>query len=143
MREVHLEVRGMTPKGLGSADLEWRSALLEASRKVPPADVTPESLFSVEATFYLLPQGVWNLVDLDNLSKPLLDSLFRPRHLQLPEGLRGSLFDADDGQVMRLTLRKEMVHEPGDEGVDVAVTWTQPEPGSGRQGSASPDQAGT
>jgi uracil-DNA glycosylase len=46
------------------------------------------------------------------------------------------LFDADDGQVFELTMRKEIVHDSGDEGVDVRVAWTQP-----REDKAEPSVA--
>jgi Holliday junction resolvase RusA-like endonuclease len=121
---IVVAVRGTTPKGLNARNQEWKAGLEEASQKIHGPRVNPETEFSVEATFHLLPQDEWRLVDLDNLAKPLLDSLFRPKKLPAPDGTK-RLFEADDGQVVELILRKTVVTEERDQGVEVRVTWTE------------------
>jgi Holliday junction resolvase RusA-like endonuclease len=117
---IVLGVRRITPKGLGGSNEAWRQALLEASQKIPSPRVGPEAEFTVEATFCLLPQDRWHLVDLDNLAKPLLDTLFRPRQAPASADRPRRLFDADDGQVVELILRKKVVQEERDQGGECA-----------------------
>jgi hypothetical protein len=63
-------------------------------------------------------------VDLDNLAKPVLDTIFKSRHSQVKDPyLTGALFEVDDDQVIRLRLEKGEVTYTSEEGVDVAVTW--------------------
>jgi Holliday junction resolvase RusA-like endonuclease len=125
--EIAVQVRGVKPKAWGNKEMEWRLAVAgEARHLVRPVDVDDLAEFRVEATFYLMPQDAWTTVDLDNLAKPLLDTLFRTRHPQMPEAVTGSLFEIDDGRVMELILRKRVVEIPSEEGVDVLVGWVNP-----------------
>ena len=62
--------------------------------------------------------------DLDNLAKPVLDTLFRSRNAQVKDtSLTGALFDTDDDQVFKLVLEKRLVATDNDEGIDVTITW--------------------
>jgi hypothetical protein len=63
--------------------------------------------------------------DLDNLAKPVLDTLFKPRNAQVKiKKYTGALFDnVDDDRVFTLTLSKQCVLVALDEGVDITVTW--------------------
>lgn len=121
---IVFSVRRAIPKGLGASSAEWRQTLSQAVRPIRSPAVNGDTEFKVEATFHLLPQDKWHLVDLDNLAKVLLDTLFKPRHPPVLEDGSRFLFDADDGQVIELTLRKRLVDEEKEQGVDVRVTWT-------------------
>jgi Holliday junction resolvase RusA-like endonuclease len=120
---ITLSVRGVTPKVWGNRGIEWRSAVALKARSVPrPDDIDSSSEFRVEAVFYtLLPYG--RSGDLDNLAKPVLDTLFHGSHIQGESSLAGALFDVDDGQVTDLRLRKAIVSSPKKEGVDLTIRW--------------------
>jgi Holliday junction resolvase RusA-like endonuclease len=126
-RRVTLRVRGVTPKVWGSNEMEWRAALAEEARRLPrPADLSPTAEFRVEAIFYtMLPYS--RSGDLDNLAKPVLDTLFHGKHVQVADrSLAGALFDVDDGQVVDLRLRKVKVASSRKEGVDLTIEWGDP-----------------
>lgn len=62
--------------------------------------------------------------DLDNLAKPVLDTIFLPRNVQVKDvALTGALFRCDDDRVFRLELEKQQVQYDADEGLDVHVIW--------------------
>jgi len=63
-------------------------------------------------------------VDLDNLAKPILDTLFHPRHPQVKDmSLTGALFDVDDDRIFKLNLEKRLVTPDTEEGIDVTIAW--------------------
>jgi len=63
-------------------------------------------------------------VDLDNLAKPILDTLFHPRHPQVKDmSLIGALFDVDDDRIFKLNLEKRLVTPDTEEGIDVTIAW--------------------
>ncbi len=67
-------------------------------------------------------------VDLDNLAKPLLDTLFEPDINQTnQEKLRdvaGVLFDIPDQAVSRLLLTKTLVSDRAQMGAVITATWS-------------------
>lgn len=63
-------------------------------------------------------------VDLDNLAKPVLDTLFNVRRPQVKDiSLTGAMFPVDDDRVFKLTLEKRQVSDDRGEGVQVRVRW--------------------
>jgi hypothetical protein len=71
-------------------------------------------------------------VDLDNLAKPVLDTLFEPR--SGPDGkinpnqealrdVAGVLFDIPDESVFHLLLTKTVVADSSEVGVRIIATW--------------------
>jgi hypothetical protein len=99
---------------------------------------------AIEEVRQLGPYGTWlftldiecftssRTTDLDNLPKPIVDTLFRPgepndnrKHLR---AVTGVIFpEADDVQVMQLNLRKTLIDQ-GEEGVVIQVCWSEPAP---------------
>lgn len=64
-------------------------------------EVSKTTHFSVEAVFFLKDTNI-ERVDLDNLAKPLLDTLFRPRRPQVIDlNLTGAVFDVDDDRIYK------------------------------------------
>ena len=62
--------------------------------------------------------------DLDNLAKPVLDTLFDSRNAQVQDKeLTGALFDVDDDRVFQLIAAKKLVVGPDDEGIDITISW--------------------
>jgi len=62
------------------------------------------------------------LADLDNLAKPVLDTIFRADHA-LHEDITGALFDVDDQHVHRLSLEKRIVNDAASQGVEIEISW--------------------
>lgn len=82
-----------------------------------------DAAFTVSLTFYLSPARHRDS-DLDNLAKPVLDTLFHARHVQarLPD-VTGVLFDVPDERVAKLVLEKRLAGRVDDQGIDVLVAW--------------------
>jgi hypothetical protein len=83
----------------------------------------PEARFTAALVFYL---GASNFerADLDNLAKPVLDTVFLPRNAQVQDrSLTGAIFQVDDDRVFQLALEKRVAGTSAEEGVDVSVDW--------------------
>jgi hypothetical protein len=94
----------------------------------------PNTKVSLEAHFFVdTPR-----VDLDNLAKPLLDTLFQPDPNQTNQekhrDVAGVLFDIPDEAVSRLLLTKTLVSDPSQLGAAIFATWSE--------GSESTDASG-
>ena len=127
MPQVTVRIRGKKPIAWLNNEWEWRGVLAEQARKTRARnerqEVSKTTRFAVEVIFFLNGTNV-ERVDLDNLAKPVLDTLFRPRRPQVKDlNLTGALFDVDDDRVFKLSLEKKMVSSIKDEGADVTVTW--------------------
>ncbi len=81
----------------------------------------PSTEFHVSLIFFL----TRNTSDLDNLAKPVLDTLFHTRNAQVNNlALTVSLFqNIDDPQVFDLILQKRIVKTIIQSGVDIFVSW--------------------
>lgn len=127
MPQLTISCRGKTPIPWGSSEWEWRRALAEKARSARIGselkDLHLLSQFEVAVTFLMTNPHIQR-ADLDNLAKPVLDTLFRSRNAQVSDSsLTGALFDFDDDRVFRLTLEKRSVPAAADEGVDITVSW--------------------
>jgi Holliday junction resolvase RusA-like endonuclease len=77
----------------------------------------------MQLVFFLDPLRI-DRMDLDNLIRPVFDTLFVPTDIQLRiEGLTGALFDLDDGQVHRLVVEKRPEEDQSKQGVEVRLSW--------------------
>jgi hypothetical protein len=128
MKTANVTVRGTAPAPWGGNEWDWRRALADEARDVrESSDLRPPSdaLFTVEVTFYLGEQAVAR-ADLDNLAKPVLDTLFESRNPQAPDAaLTGALFPGvDDDHVTRLQLEKRPAGTPELQGADIKVSWS-------------------
>jgi hypothetical protein len=126
-RSVVFEVRGRPPVGGGtSARWEWRRALADRARRVRSdhrlSVVSPTATFDVVVRFLLLPRRALG-ADLDNLVRPVLNTLFSSRDEQADATLTGTLFVADDARIYRLAVEKRVVEDAADEGVMVVARW--------------------
>ncbi len=124
---VFLQVRGICPVPWGSNEWDWRRALASEGRRVladmDPFVVTAVTHFEVVVVFLMNAAHIGRS-DLDNLAKPVLDTLFRSRYAQVKDlDLTGALFNVDDDRVFKLTLEKRLVATDADEGIDVSITW--------------------
>jgi hypothetical protein len=133
-RSVVVGVRGRSPVGGGSsARWDWRRTIAERARQVRAehglAAVAPTETFGVGVRFYLLPRRALG-ADLDNLVRPVLNTLFSSRDEQADPTLTGTLFGAEDARIYRLVVDKQVVEDPADEGVEVVVRWDPEDPAS-------------
>jgi hypothetical protein len=80
--------------------------------------------FEVTLVFFLSPARCQD-TDLDNLAKPILDTIFLIDRPQTKDGtLTGALVKRNDNAIRKLTLEKIPVHEPAELGVDILVEWS-------------------
>lgn len=106
---------------------EWRDAIRGAvEAKYPQAPFTSPHLtaarFTVEVAFLMTPSDLARpAVDLDNLVKPVLDTLFTSQNVRR---LTGVLLPAvNDTRVFRLLIEKVEVDSPDDQGANVTISW--------------------
>lgn len=123
-----IRVRGMKPVPWGSNEWLWRKALADqgrlvrASMRLPP--ILPSVHFAVEIIFYMNTTHIQG-ADLDNLAKPVLDTLFRTRYPQVKDlSLTGAVFEMDDSSVFRLVVEKRLIATDKDEGADISISWS-------------------
>jgi hypothetical protein len=123
---VAFAVRGRAPVGGGSSSRwEWRRAIAEQAREVRTTlqcEVSRTALFAFEVVFSLLPLRAHS-ADIDNLARPVLNTLFDSRDEQADRTLTATLFDAEDAQIWWLVAEKRLVEDPADEGIEVVVRW--------------------
>ncbi len=123
---VEFSVRGLSPSpwGNGPPEWAWRRAIADAARTKVPSPIACNSKLpwlSVEIVFRMTAARIVGS-DLDNLAKPVLDTLFLARRVQAKEeGVSGVLFACDDARVARLVLEKKEVATAEEAGVDVTV----------------------
>jgi hypothetical protein len=112
------------------AEMDWRQELVETSKRAqgspPGPEEQPTLRYSVELVFFVTDASV----DLDNLTKPVLDTLFSPGpplDNQKPwEEVIGQVFPAaHDSQVFELIQRKTVVPETERQGVRIMVSWSR------------------
>jgi hypothetical protein len=84
--------------------------------------VSPDAEFELEIVFLLLPIRARH-ADMDNLARPVVNTLFDSRHEQADRTLTATLFEAEDAQIHRLILEKRVVADPAEEGIDLIVRW--------------------
>jgi len=122
VQTISFSVRGTSPKAWGNNEWDWRKALAEQARKISSSSIPiPESArISVDIVFFLRADRA----DLDNLAKPVLDTLFRINRPQVRDlTLTAALFQVDDSRIYLLKLEKRPVTAPSDEGALVVITW--------------------
>jgi len=83
MNSISFSVKGF-PKPWGSSEWEWRKRVSEEARKYKKEanEITDKNTFTVIVGFFI--KGDKHM-DLDNLAKPILDTLFKPRNAQVKD----------------------------------------------------------
>lgn len=125
MSPIEIGVRGMHPVPAFSERerlMPWRQHIQSQVRQNAKhvALISERTMFEVELTFYLQQERLYT-TDLENLSIPVLNTLFRDqRESPYP---RGVLFDVSDSQVVLLKLVKTLPLDPADVGVFIRVQW--------------------
>lgn len=125
MPELDFSLKGTRPVPFAGGEGEklWWQALAAQAQVVrankPVRAIASSARFSVEIIFFLLPGNTPGGTDLDNLAKPVLDTLFKGRK-QPPTGI---LFDLHDTNVSELVLEKRFVSTQEEEGVEINFMW--------------------
>ena len=127
-RSIVLTLRGHQPVGGGSsARWDWRRAIADRARAARAehalGEVPVSSIFEVDVVFFLSPARA-RAVDVDNLVRPVLNTLFDSRDEQADRTLTATLFDAEDARIHRLLVEKRTVDDPAQEGIEVVVRWS-------------------
>ena len=111
------------PRGVG--EVQWRNAMrdriLDAYPDAPFGAPEAPIRYSVEIVFRMTaPELTKRTVDLDNLAKPVLDTVFTSANVssKLPTGC---LLSVNDTWVFDLHLRKVQVDSPEERGADISV----------------------
>lgn len=121
---IEISVRGTPPKPWATGELPWRQLVADACAEV--IDIDHEALstvatFEVRLVFFLSPVRCQD-TDLDNLAKPVLDTIFLIDRPQTEDRtLTGALVKRNDNAIRKLTLEKRPVHESAELGVDIWV----------------------
>ena len=118
-----IEVRGHAAR---VKSVKWREAIRDAvSAAYPQAPFTspPEGTkFTVEIIFRMTSKDLARpACDLDNLAKPVLDTLFTSQNILKLNGVL--LPGVNDTWVFRLILEKVGVKTPQEQGADITVNW--------------------
>jgi Holliday junction resolvase RusA-like endonuclease len=123
--QISISVRGIKPAPWGNNEWNWRKAIADVARENYKEEFSSPLEFSVNIVFYLL-KSTLDKSDLDNLAKPVLDTLFLPNNPQVKDiALTGSLFKIDDNRVFKLSLEKLLVSTNQEEGAEINVSWEE------------------
>lgn len=124
-KQIFIKVVGIKPAPWAGKEWDWRKAIaVEASKQFQEHPVS-KSDFEVSIMFYLT-QSTFEKSDLDNLAKPVLDTIFLPNNPQVKDKtLTGSLIKLDDSLVKKLNLEKRIVSNSQDEGAEIIVFWEE------------------
>lgn len=116
----------MHPKPWATQEEAWRRHIVQACNLIDGLDeesVAQASSFQVTLTFYLDPARL-AASDLDNLAKPVLDTIFLIDRPQTKEhSLTGALIPRNDSAIHRLILEKRAARTLEDCGVDILIEW--------------------
>jgi Holliday junction resolvase RusA-like endonuclease len=122
-KQISINVRGIKPAPWANKEWDWRKAIAVEAKKQSQGVPVLRTEFEVSIIFYLL-QSTFDKSDLDNLAKPVLDTLFLPNNPQVKDRtLTGALIELDDSQVNKLSLEKRLVSSRQDEGAEINVYW--------------------
>jgi hypothetical protein len=128
-----IEVRGTEPSTIRSGETAWRMAIAQkVAERFPEPFMPPEGTeFAVDVVFHLVEHRLFvrpnrpGPPDLDNLLKPVLDTLFTSANVLGPTGV---LINANDTWVTDVRARKTEVPDASQEGADITVSWSDADP---------------
>ena len=127
---IELDIRGVRPRTYSTNEEgSWRKYIADYIAKEIEMGVIPDSrllagdfdYFEVSIVFHI-PRSVLqgsNPPDLDNLVKPILDTLFCDKGSN--KFSKGALYKIDDHHVWKLYAEKRMVDSPEEEGVSLRI----------------------
>lgn len=117
----------MSPKPWATGEAEWRKLIATTCRAIRPRDdatLAGAHCFTVTLVFHLLPMR-FEGCDLDNLAKPVLDTVFTIARPQTKDAsLTGALVGRNDSTIHRLILEKRIAPDARQAGLDILIEWT-------------------
>ncbi|MBS1706526.1 MAG: hypothetical protein JST40_11685 [Armatimonadetes bacterium] len=131
-KTVVIEVKGRpSPWANQPHEGIWRKLIAEKARELVPSQWPPETIPSrVEVDFRMTKH---RRGDLDNLAKPVLDTLFRQsRASKHPVAC---FFQCDDFHLSELVLRRKLVESEEEEGARISIEFADSCPGNRHEGS--------
>jgi hypothetical protein len=131
IQPVKVCVKGMAPAPWdGKYQWDWRQKIADKIRQKygdEPQDLPKQTQFVVEIVFSIMSTKIrqQRSGDIENLSKPVLDTFFKSSNDQSPPALKvsGVLFRNDDINVFELILAKSPVTIEEEQGAEVTITW--------------------
>lgn len=121
---IEVAIRGLTPRPDTSVVRPWRRFIADGCSATSATDreaLSKANSFHVTLVFYLSAAHLLDS-DLDNLAKPVLDTIFLIARPQTGDAsLTGALVRRNDSAVYRLTLEKRLARDPGEEGVNITI----------------------
>ena len=122
---ISISDRGIKHAPWGNNEWNWRKAIADAAKEKRIDVISSFLNFSVNIVFYLM-KTTLDRSDLDNLAKPVLDTLFLPNNPQVKDkALTGALFEIDDNRVFKLSLEKLLVSTNHEEGAEIIISWEE------------------
>ena len=129
-RRISIDIFGVTPRPWGvKMTKAWREEIKRQvdDIKIQRTIISKEhraKIYNVTIVFYFTAKNLYNC-DLDNLAKPVIDTLFdTSRNQQKTKNPVKVLFTVDDAKVTRLKLEKrEVSSSHKEEGCNILVTW--------------------
>jgi Holliday junction resolvase RusA-like endonuclease len=124
-----IDVSGVQPSTIKSGPTAWRTAITARARDLyPDAPYTPAegTTFKVEVEFRLVQQRLFTEPnwppppDLDNLLKPVLDTVFTSDNVVGPTA---ALVDRNDTYVSEVCAKKRRAETTREEGAVITVAW--------------------
>ena len=127
---IEFDIRGMTPRPSSTDEGPWRKYIADSVAQEVAIGAIPDShlfagdsdYFEVSMVFHILRSELYggNSPDLDNLSKPVLDTLFCDKRNS--KHCKGALYQIDDHLVWKLSLEKRPVDSPQEAGVSLRIS---------------------
>lgn len=117
-KPIKFEVKGEPSTWGTKKQWKWREKIKNEIEK--KTEVEKDIRFKVTINFKVNDTKK----DLDNLAKPVLDTLFKIRNPQSEaknRKLYGALFDVDDDRVCELILKKEIPKDGENEGAEIKI----------------------
>jgi hypothetical protein len=123
---IEVFVRGMPPRPCATKEEPWRRVVADSCAKMTCDHEALSKVVAFEVTlvFFLSPARCQD-TDLDNLAKPILDTIFLIDRPQTSDPtLTGALVRRNDNTIRRLTLEKRPELDTEHLGVDILVEWS-------------------
>src|ERR1035437_1646727 len=101
-KQTFIPVRGIPRTwGTGPAQLEWRKKIFQETKNNLESglEISEHAKFTIEITFQFFGP---NSPDLDNLAKPILDTLFKTNNRRYQNNCCGAFIKVDDDNVVAL-----------------------------------------
>ena len=130
MSKINLIVRSKTKVATISSKnkmWDWRKAVANEARRyresISYTQQNDTDIFDVKIIFYLH-KNCYQRCDLDNLAKPVIDTLFCTQKKPIQNSVcECTLFDVNDKGINSLCMEKKMGISEDEMGADIIISW--------------------